>query len=372
MLLKKLIVLSAMLLSANMALAQESPDTIGVSNIYSTIILFPTNVIYTDQSNKQDITGFVADASKNVIVLQARHPFNTTCNVTAMESSGVLHTYVVRYEMYPKTLVIDEKHKVYDAKPETINISDIYSTHLVFSNEIQFPHLSNDRYVEAMVVPAAKNVFAIRAVQPFGPDPFDTFSISILETDGRIHTYIVNYEKNPASLILNYQDGERAKESGQSQMVSLVRKTDAPALDEVLSFPQGLYHIATRKNKISLVCENVFTYSDITYITLRLENRSGVSFEAGKTAFVRASKPRRKNSIVEDAPVIAKESIGTLTASPGQSVRKTYTFDKITLGQDQIFRICVYEAEGRREFFLDLSPKDINEAKNPFENKSYQ
>lgn len=356
-----------LLLSANGVKAQERPDTISVSSIYSTLILFPTDIIYADLSNKKDIEGFVVEASKDLITLQAKWPFKSTCNITAMESSGTLHTYILKYEMYPRTLIVDEKHEVYDSRPEAIDLSADYTTHMVYSSDLLYVHISNNNTVDAMIVPQARNMLAIKAKKPFGPSPAETFNVSVLESSGYLHTYIANYEQHPQNLVLNYQTGERAAESGQKQVVSLLRKTDAPQLADVLEYPQGLFHIATRKDKINLVCENIFSYSDITYVTLRIENHSGVSFEAGRTAFVRRSKPKRKNTIIEEEALIPKASQGSLSVAPGGSSKITYTFDKITLASDQVFRICVYEDNGRREFFLNLSPKDINEAKNPLE-----
>ncbi len=357
---------AALALSATPASAQERPDTISVSSIYSTLILFPTDVIYADLSNKRDIDGFIVEASKDLITLQAKWPFTGTCNVTAMESSGTLHTYILKYEMYPRTLIVDEKHEVYDARPEAVDLSADYTTHMVYSSDLLYVHISNNSTVDAMIVPQARNMLAIKARKPFGPSPAETFNVSVLESSGFLHTYIASYEPHPKDLVLNYQTGERASETGQKQVVSLLRKTDAPQLEDVLEYPQGLFHIATRKDRISLVCENVFSYSDITYVTLRIENRSGVSFEAGRTAFVRRSKPKHRNSIIEEEALIPKASLGSLSVAPGATGRITYTFDKITMASDQIFRICVYEENGRREFFLNLSPKDINEAVTPY------
>lgn len=340
-------------------------DTIDVSSIYTTHILFPTDLVYADISNKTDIMSMIVENSRNIIAIQAARPFKNTCNVTAMESNGTLRTYILRYAEFPQTLVIDEKHQVYFERPDTIAVSSQYTSHLVYSSNIIYPHLSNAEFVVANVVPKAENILAVSARRPFGNTPRESCNIAVMEADGYLHTYIVTYQESPAELVLNYQRGERKSESGTQQVVSLLRKTDAPQLETVLQYPQSLFHLSTRKNKISVTVENIFSYSDITYITIRIDNRSGVSFEAGKTAFDRISKPKFRNSIIESEPIIPRASIGTLTAAPGSTSKMIYTFDKITLPQDQIFRISVYEEGGNREYFLDLTPKDINEAEKP-------
>lgn len=341
--------------------AQEaaSVDTVWVSQKYTTHILFPTDLIYADLSNKEDVDALKVGKNEDVLAIKARGPFTNPCNITAMESSGVIRTYILMYREFPETLIIDEKHGVYTSEPGEIFISDLYTSHMVFSSELVYEDLSNLDDVSAAVVEKSTNVLAIKANRDFGRE---TSSVTVLESDGYLHTYIIRYAKHPDRKIMNFQqDGE----TGNSQVVSLLRKQDAPVLKEVLDYPQQLYHIATRKGGISIVCENVFSYSDITYIILRITNRGGVSFEADRTNFVIGSRNEGKKRIEEETNMVPKNSVGTLTVAPGATSRIAFSLDKITLASNQVLRICVYELNGRREFFLTLSAEDVNLAVRP-------
>lgn len=338
-------------------------DTVFISNIYTTHLQFPTDIIYADLSNRMDIDAKIIENAKDVIAIQAKYPFRTTCNLTAMESNGTLRTYIIKFKASPASLLVDEKHHVYDQKPEIIKISSIYDSHMVYSTDIKHAHVSDPSCVTSMVLQQSPNILAIKARTNFGQK---TSSVTILESEGYIHTYIAEYEEHPSDLIMNFQEAPLGnRQTGQVQVASRLRHNDAPILSEVINYPQGLFHIATRKDKITVVCENVFSYSDITYITLRIENNSGVSFEADRTSFVIGSKSKRKKIIVEETNLIPKASLGTLTVAPGKKEKITYSFDKITLAQTQTLRVCVYEMNGRRDFFLTLSPRDINEASRP-------
>lgn len=349
-------------LSVEETLLPVKIDTIKISDIYTTHIQFPTDIIYADLSNRSDIDAKIIENAKDVIAIQAKWPFKTTCNLTAMESNGTLRTYIVKYRKSPLSLLVDEKHKEYFQKPDTIDISSIYDSHMVYSTDIKHAHVSDPGNVTSMVLPQSPNILAIKARTDFRAS---TSSVTVLESEGHIHTYIARYRQHPKDLIMNFQTGNEKKESGQVQVASRLRRNDAPMLSEVKDYPQGLYHIATKKDRITVVCENIFSYSDITYITLRIENHSGVSFEADRTSFVIGSRPKRKSMIVEETNLLPKASVGTLTVAPGAKEKITYSFDKITLSQEQILRVCVYELKGRRDFFLTLSPKDINEAQRP-------
>lgn len=355
--------LSLMGLVRSEASAQERVDTIWVSNLFTTHILFPTDIIYSNTSNTEDVESILTDASKELVSVQAYKPFDTTCNLTVMESNGTLRTYILQYRKHPRTLIIDEKNKVYNAPADTIEISTIYSSHLVYSSDIIYAHLSDSSArVEADRPNESKNLLAIRATRPFEDD---AINVTVMEASGALHTYIINYREHPRSLVMNFQEGERSKEAGQQQVVSLTRKSDAPQLADVIEYPQTIHHLSTKKDGIRVTCENIFSYSDITYITLRIDNNAGVSFEADHSAFVVSTKQKLRNTIAEESTILPKASLGTLTVPAGGTSRIVYTFDKITLAKNQFFRVCVYEQNGRRDFFLDLTPKDINEAKSP-------
>lgn len=356
---KTIITMAVILAAAFTAGAQQAVDTVWVSSKYTTHILFPTDLIYADLSNKEDVDALNVGKSKDVLAIKARGPFTRPCNITAMESNGTIRTYTLLFSDRPETLIIDEKHGIYDAEPEDLFVSSLFTSHLVFSSELIYEDLSNLDYVSAAVVEKSSNVLAIKANYDFG---LETSSLSVLESDGYLHTYIIRYAEYPEKKIINFQKGGT---SGNGQVVSLIRKQDAPELKTVLEYPQQLFHIATRKGGITVVCENIFSYSDITYLVIRIDNRAGVSFEADRTSFVIGSKNKGKKRITEETNLFPKNSVGTLTVAPGETSRIAYTFDKVTMSANQVLRVCIYELNGRREFFLTLSPEDVNLAVRP-------
>ena len=147
--------------------------------------------------------------------------------------------------------------------------------------------------------------------------------------------------------------------------VSNVRLSDAPSLEEVIQYPRSIYHLTAKYQKVRVFVENIFAYSDITYITLRLENESGVSYESSDAMFVIESKNRSGRKVVTESNLYPKNRYGTLSAPSGGASRCAYTLDKITLSKDQVIRIYVYESGGQRNLELTLSPKDINLARRP-------
>ena len=126
------------------------------------------------------------------------------------------------------------------AQTDTLWVSDIYTTHIIFDTDLTYVDLSNGQSVAAKIIDQNRNMLAIKARMAF-----DTLtSVSALESNGRIHTYIVGYALSPNSLIGDM----RANKSIDGKQVSLNRSGDAPLLSELILEDQQLL-IVTSKRK---------------------------------------------------------------------------------------------------------------------------
>ena len=104
--------ITALLLSlATLAAGAQGADTIRVSHLYTTHVIFQTDLIYADLSNSQVMAAKILDQSKNMMALKARRPFEGTFSVSALESNGEMHTYIVLYEEHPGSLIYDIREK---------------------------------------------------------------------------------------------------------------------------------------------------------------------------------------------------------------------------------------------------------------------
>ena len=174
-------------------------DTIYVSSMYTTHIHFPTDLVYADLSNKTDLDAMVVEKSKDVIAVKAKYPFGNTCNITAIESNGKLKSYIIKYREHADVLIIDEKYSWVTDRPDTVEISSLYTSHLVFSSALLYADLSDMEGVSAMILPQSQNVLALKARMDFGAR---TSSVSVLESDGFLHTYILRYVEHPAKKVI--------------------------------------------------------------------------------------------------------------------------------------------------------------------------
>ncbi len=79
-------------------LAQAKIDTLKISSLYTTHIIFSTDLTYADLSNNRVVAGKIIEQNKNMLALKAREPFTGSCSVSALESNGTMHTFIVVYK----------------------------------------------------------------------------------------------------------------------------------------------------------------------------------------------------------------------------------------------------------------------------------
>lgn len=96
----------------------QSLDTLRLSTLYTTHVIFSTELIYADLSNSQIVAAKIVEQNKNMLALKARGAFATTASVSALESNGSMHTFVIVYDEHPSSLVIDTRGPVGNAVPQ--------------------------------------------------------------------------------------------------------------------------------------------------------------------------------------------------------------------------------------------------------------
>lgn len=284
------------------------------------------------------------------------------------------------------------------AELQTIEIGALSTTHVIFTSDLSYVDISKQEVILAKVVDASKNILAIKAKEAF--DYVTT--VSALETNGTMHTFKVKYNPFPSELVVDTRQGARPgggatvntqvrpnqsvreDDAGDRQSAPVViaqpqggavnvtssetsnfGKADAPTLEEVMKLPQQLYHIGDRNFKIEAYCTNVFVYSDLIYLVIKIYNGSDIGYEAGDAQFTVENLKRTRQNLATDKPLWSKSSYGSLSCAPRGQTVVGYTIPKFTLLKNEALKVYIYEKKGTRNLVLTLTDKDINYAISP-------
>lgn len=268
------------------------------------------------------------------------------------------------------------------AQKDTLKVSTLFTSHIIFSSDVTYADRSNSESIRSKIVEQNRNMIAVRAARPFT----EPCSVSALESNGRMWTFIVTYEENPDNLIVDTRlPGFGRKDAGvtaaapreeqaerragkrrslrEEESASTWKPGSAPLLSEVHQMKRSLYHIETREYGVSVSCDNLFAYSDITYLTLSVRNDSGISYSVSNATFVIEARRKGRREVSGDETIIPTSRHGALAAGPGAASTIVYSFEKLTLSKNQVLKVYLYEDTGQRNLVLSIAPNDINRAR---------
>lgn len=237
------------------------------------------------------------------------------------------------------------------AQHDTLQVSVSGTTHMMFAEELVYVDISS-KLIAAKIVDGNKKVLAIKAKEEFT----GTTTVSALESNGSLHTYIVAYDPHPEAFIYRF-DTLSLDETYEvpASVESLVKPSDWSG------FKRRLFHIADREYGIAVQCCDIYTANDMTTVVLSLENQSVLSYQTTSPRFViEGRKTSRKKPHIEKAvyPVSCTDS--RISVSSGARMLIAYSFEKLTITKEQVLKVYFYETGGTRNFVLTINARDIN------------
>ena len=327
------------LLAVPVAAQQPGLRTIEIGMLSTTHVLFASDLTYVDISSPNFILAKVVDASKNMLAIKAKAEFAFVTTISALEANGTMHTFYVRYNSTPTTLMIDTRvadHSV---------VADVNT------------QIRPDQVAGAPVFQGAQS--AQGGGSSSATDQNAAAAAAAAATSngrrGRTGSTPAPAASSNGSVVIT---GSQTSNSGRA---------DAPTLDEVMQKDRQVFHVYDKVYHLEASVINVFAYSDVTYIVITLRNNSDIGYEAGDAQFTVENKKVSSRTLSTDKSVWAKSSYGTLSCAPNSSTMIGYTIPKLTLQSNEVLKIYIYEKGGTRNLFLTLDDKDVNYAVSPLD-----
>lgn len=230
-----------------------------------------------------------------------------------------------------------------EAADDTICISTSQTVHIRFASELKYVNLS-DKAIVARIVDNSKDILAVKARSSFEA----AGSISCLEANGKMHTFIVRYDDFPETLVIDTRS---------------VENYSVGDISEIADYGKELFHLGCSGYGISIQCDNVLIKDDMLYIVLDIRNGSPLSYVISQPRFAVESRKRAKRELSYEKAVSPKCVYGIGTVGPDSEIKAVFGFDKISLIKGQVLKAYIYEQGGSRNFVLTFNVSDINRAR---------
>ncbi|MES2328222.1 MAG: conjugative transposon protein TraN [Bacteroidota bacterium] len=227
--------------------------------------------------------------------------------------------------------------------PRNLQVTVNKTSNLIFPSTI----VSVDRGSEHIIVQkSTTNVLRVKADTVFA----DTTNLSVITTDGRLYSFLVNYSVSPQILNIDLGAGEMINKD--TALVAMAGK--------VIQYKSNLYGLQYSAGRIKLSIIGMYTNSEVLICKVRIENKSSLSFEIGRLRFfVSGSSSGKRRSVQETEvmPLLLQAERTLIRAK--QSVQLVAVLPKTALGTKQILQIDLVEKGGERHLSLRLPNKYI-------------
>jgi len=265
-------------------------------------------------------------------------------------------------------------------EPRTVEVSTSKITTLVFGSDLASVKLV-DRNIRAEIPSkGSRKTLFLSAAAPFEGET----TVTIIESDESVHMFMLRYNEDPANLLI-YVNGASPAASVQSGSASPSQgggggsagydpriaarqpkgEVGRDRLQAVFDASQRLFHLGDKEFHITVLCENIFVYDNVTYITISIENPTNIAYDVNDAAFALKTKSRGKRNVQADDVLYPRAKYGNLSVGPKGSSKAVYAFDKITLDYIHQVRVYIHERGGARDLEFDIDAKEFNEATTP-------
>lgn len=272
-------------------------------------------------------------------------------------------------ETAPKMLSYSDANKM---ASYPLFVSDQKTSHLVFPFPVTYVDLGSSGIIAAKAT-GAENIVRVKAART----QFAETNMTVLTSDGKLYSFVVNYARDPKILSLDLAD-----RGGHAERPAAPSSTDRPAGAAILSnspitqgnldeySQQALVHkgsVANESaNQLTLKAGQVGYRQETLFFPLHMTNKSNVTYDIDFIKFYIQDKQvakRTAEQAIELQPIYVYNAPNKKIESHG-TVDQVFIFKKFTIPDKKQLVVELYEKGGGRNIKVKLSNENLLKAYN--------
>jgi conjugative transposon TraN protein len=241
-------------------------------------------------------------------------------------------------------------------EPFKLEVSYNKTTHLVFPLSI----ISIDRGSAGILAQKATGVENILKVKADKKD-FEETNLSVITSDGKLYSFLVCYNGNPAYLNVNVDSV-----LGQPSLNELKQKASGTFNEALMSYytklalhaGQNLHGVKTTSAKASIHLEGVYVKENALFLRLQLRNRSAINYDIDQLRLFVRDKVQTKRTAIQEKEVEPTFIEGNSTAIRANSTQSiVLAVPAFTVPKEKYMVIEMTEKGGGRNLLLKVKSK---------------
>ncbi|SEW25412.1 Bacteroides conjugative transposon TraN protein [Chryseobacterium wanjuense] len=245
------------------------------------------------------------------------------------------------------------------------------TTHIIFPSAIRYVDLGSEN-ITAGKAEEAENVLRVKAaVKNFE----NGCNLSVITEDGKFYNFNVWFSEYPDVLTLNFASGEhlnkdQVERQGQNTVIFKelgTRQATVPGLVMKTLYQQSkaiIRHIGSESFGIQILLKGIFTLDGQLYFVLQFKNATHIPFAIDFISFKVLDKKIAKRTVMQERVIKPLREYLELSQVDGTSVQKNvYLLEQMTIPDDKLLVIEIYEKNGGRHQFLRIENADLVKAR---------
>ena len=238
------------------------------------------------------------------------------------------------------------------------------TTHLIFPYAVSYVDLGNGGII-ADKARGAENIVKVKASQQGFPET----NMTVVTTDGRLYSFLVNYDANPRVLNYNLASTDVSTSSAVVPLAHLsnmgVTQSDLEEYSRLVLEKRKGPHVQERKDDITLALQGLYTQDDVFFFPLHLANSSNIGYDVDFIKFYIRDKKVAKRTAIQEAevmPVFVYNASQSTIPGPG-NIDQVYALRKFTIPDDKNLVVEMFEKGGGRQLSFVVTNADILKAR---------
>lgn len=250
--------------------------------------------------------------------------------------------------------------------PYPLEVTYDKTTHLIFPTAIRYVDLGSEHLI-AEKAKEAENVLRVKATTP---DFTEKTNLSVITEDGGFFSFEVCYDPAPKKLTLDFARDMPQGNSVKSDILFSDTGWESPAVAQMIMTAiynqkqHFIKHIGSQNAKIQWLLKGLYIHNGKLYLDIWLKNRSYLSFEVDFISFKVVDKKTTKQSLVQEISVEPLRVYEPLSVvKPKKDAHSVYMLEGVSLSDDKVLRIEIFEKNGSRYQSFLLTNEDIANAR---------
>jgi conjugative transposon TraN protein len=208
-----------------------------------------------------------------------------------------------------------------------------------------------------------ENVLQLKAAK----ENFDETNLSVITSDGKLYSFLIDYAANPVLLNLKFKDSLNNPISFSSENFKSLKSNDAKIeldANKILEQKRFLFGVKDKSNGMRLLLSGIYIDNDVLYFKLNVDNKTNINYDfESLNFFIKDIKQSKRTAVqeIQQTPLLVYNDSGFVKGK--SSVSFVVADQKFTIPDKKMLVIQLMEKNGGRNLSLKIKNRTIVKAK---------